>query len=62
MNYIIKLYITGQTPRSVRAIENLRRICDGERDRGYEDFGALTCGRMEVALYAAGALGRTGAV
>ena len=26
--YVLKLFITGQTPRSTRAIENLRRICD----------------------------------
>ncbi len=25
--YLLKLYITGQTPRSERAIANLRRIC-----------------------------------
>lgn len=28
--YVIKLYITGQTPRSQRAIDNLRRICEEE--------------------------------
>jgi len=28
--YVIKLYVTGQTPRSQRAIDNLRRICDEE--------------------------------
>ncbi len=36
MKYVIKLYITGQTPRSLRAIENLRRICDTELDDQYE--------------------------
>jgi circadian clock protein KaiB len=36
MKYIIKLYITGQTPRSLRAIENLRRICDEELRGEYE--------------------------
>ena len=36
MKYIIKLYITGQTARSLRAIENLRRICDNELDAQYE--------------------------
>lgn len=25
---VIKLYVTGQTPRSRTAIANLRRICD----------------------------------
>jgi len=27
MKYTLKLYITGQTPNSVRAVENLKRIC-----------------------------------
>ena len=26
--YVLRLYITGSTPRSVRAIENMRRICE----------------------------------
>lgn len=26
--YVLKLYITGATPRSVRAIENIKRICE----------------------------------
>jgi len=26
----LRLYITGTTPRSVKAIENLKRICEGE--------------------------------
>jgi circadian clock protein KaiB len=28
--YLLKLFVTGQTPRSLRAIDNLRRICDEE--------------------------------
>jgi circadian clock protein KaiB len=28
--YLLKLYITGQTPRSQQAIANLRRICQEE--------------------------------
>lgn len=28
--YLLKLFITGQTPRSQRAIDNLRRICEDE--------------------------------
>jgi len=28
--YALKLYITGHTPRSLRAIDNLRRICEQE--------------------------------
>ena len=34
--YLLKLYITGQTPRSERAIANLRRICDEELKGQYE--------------------------
>ena len=34
--YVLKLYITGQTPRSQRAIANLRRICEGELRGLYE--------------------------
>lgn len=26
--YVLRLYITGSTPRSTRAIENMRRICE----------------------------------
>jgi circadian clock protein KaiB len=26
-DYVLRLYVTGQTPRSVLAIENMRRIC-----------------------------------
>ena len=32
----LKLYITGQTARSARAIENLRRICEEELKGEYE--------------------------
>ena len=28
--FLIKLYVTGETPRARRAIANLRRICDDE--------------------------------
>lgn len=28
VRYVLRLYVTGSTPRSVRAIENLRRICE----------------------------------
>ena len=27
-NYVLQLYVSGSTPRSVVAIENIRRICD----------------------------------
>jgi len=34
--YVLKLYVTGQTPRSQRAIANLRRLCEEELDGAYE--------------------------
>jgi circadian clock protein KaiB len=34
--YMLKLYITGQTQRSERAILNLRRICEKEMKGQYE--------------------------
>ena len=33
---MLKLYVTGQTPKSERAIENLRRICEQELEGQYE--------------------------
>lgn len=26
--YILRLYVTGMTPKSIKAIENIRKICD----------------------------------
>jgi circadian clock protein KaiB len=34
--YVLKLFVTGETPRSKRAIENLRRICEEEFQNEYE--------------------------
>src|SRR5262249_13333466 len=34
--YLLKLYVTGQTPRSLSAIANLRRICEEELHGSYE--------------------------
>jgi circadian clock protein KaiB len=34
--YLLKLFITGQTSRSSRAIANLRRICDEGLGEGYD--------------------------
>ncbi|MFL5542320.1 MAG: circadian clock protein KaiB [Longimicrobiaceae bacterium] len=34
--YVLKLYVTGRTPRSEKAIANLRRICDEELHGQYE--------------------------
>lgn len=34
--YILKLYVTGNTPRSDKAIANLREICDRDLKGAYE--------------------------
>jgi circadian clock protein KaiB len=36
MTVRLRLYITGRTPHSIRAIENLRAICDSELSGLYE--------------------------
>ena len=33
---VLKLYITGQTPKSGRAVENMRRLCEEELAGQYE--------------------------
>lgn len=35
-DYILKLYITGSTPNSERALANLNRLCAEELDEKYE--------------------------
>ena len=35
-NFVLKLYITGQTPKSERAISNIRRICEQKLEGKYE--------------------------
>ena len=34
--FVLKLYVTGQTPKSERAIANMRRICEQELNGQYE--------------------------
>ena len=34
--YVLRLYVTGATPRSVRAIENIRKICEEHLKGRYE--------------------------
>ena len=34
--YVLRLYVTGTTSRSVRALENLRRICDEHLAGNYQ--------------------------
>jgi circadian clock protein KaiB len=35
VDYVLRLYVSGQTPRSVLAIENMRRICTEYLDQRY---------------------------
>lgn len=35
-NYLLKLYVTGKTPRAEKAIANLRRICSEDLQGKYE--------------------------
>ena len=35
-DYLLRLYITGHTPRSVQAVRNLERICKEELEGRYE--------------------------
>lgn len=34
--YLLKLYITGQSPRSLRAVENIKRLCERELPGRYD--------------------------
>jgi circadian clock protein KaiB len=34
--YVLRLYVTGTTPRSVRAIQNIKRICEEHLQGRYE--------------------------
>lgn len=34
--YILKLYITGHTPRSQQALRNIRLICENELQHAYD--------------------------
>jgi len=38
--YILRLYVTGMTPRSINAIENIRKICE-ENLRGRYDLEVI---------------------
>ena len=35
-NYVLRLYVTGMTPKSIKAIENTRRICEENLKGRYE--------------------------
>ena len=34
--YVLRLYVTGMTPKSINAIENIRRICEENLKGRYE--------------------------
>ena len=34
--YVLRLYVTGMTPRSIKAIENIRKICEENLHGRYE--------------------------
>ena len=34
--YVLRLYVTGATPRSLRAIENIKRICEEHLQGRYD--------------------------
>jgi len=34
--YVLRLYVTGKTPRSTKAVENLRAICDEYLEGRYD--------------------------
>ncbi|HLZ90600.1 MAG TPA: circadian clock KaiB family protein [Candidatus Acidoferrum sp.] len=34
--YLLRLYVTGQTPRSVKSVENLKKLCDKYLKDRYE--------------------------
>jgi circadian clock protein KaiB len=38
--YTLRLYVTGTTPRSLRAIENMRKICE-ENLKGFYDLEVI---------------------
>lgn len=35
-NWVLRLYIAGQTPKSLTALNNLRKICEGNLERKYK--------------------------
>lgn len=34
--WVLRLYIAGQTPKSLTALNNLRKICEGNLERKYK--------------------------
>lgn len=36
VKYVLRLYVTGMTPKSTRAIANVRKLCEEQMKGGYE--------------------------
>lgn len=47
--YILRLYVTGQTPRSRRAIENIKQICEQHLSGRYDLEVIDICQRPSLA-------------
>lgn len=47
--YLLKLFITGETPRSLRAVANLKRLCEEELKDQYEMIIIDTLERPQLA-------------
>lgn len=47
--HILKLYVTGNTPRTERAIANLRRICESDLRGEYEMIVVDVLARPQLA-------------
>ena len=39
--FVLKLYVTGMTPRAERAVANLRRICESELAEGLYELRVI---------------------
>jgi circadian clock protein KaiB len=55
--YVLRLYVTGSTPRSTRAISNIRKICEEHLDGRYDlevvdlsQYPALAEGEQIIAV------------
>ncbi len=49
VRYVLKLYVSGMTKRSLEAIENLKRICD-EQLSGCYDFEVIDIGQQPESV------------
>ena len=56
-NYVLRLFVTGTTPRSMRAISNLKEVCEEHLKGGYQlevidlyQYPRLAKGEQIIAL------------